>query len=237
MKQISNSVYCDNFLFDLDIKTRFLPSQYNDFPFLVIDNFLSQETCYEINQSIKKDNDFEKAMLLPSDNLDRSFLDEEIRKTNIYDLDEAYKRIYEHNFRLFQRQIEGFFNMGIIKSTNVQVLEYLKGSFYSMHSDDSSMLFDGDNLAGFVPVSNERKLTTVLFTTNYDEDLELVDSFSGGELLFNFLYDEYGNNVEIKPTAGQLIVFPSNPYFTHEVKNVIAGRRITLVQWHNTILN
>lgn len=237
MKQISNSVFCDNFLFDLDIKTRFLPSQYNDFPFLVIDNFLGEETCYEINKSIKKDDGYEKAMLLPSSNLNKSFLDEEIRKTKIYELDDKYKRIYEYNFRLFQRQIESFFNMGVIKSTKVQVLEYLEGSFYSMHSDDSSMLFDGDKLAGFVPISNERKLTSVLFTTNYDEDLELEDSFSGGELLFNFLYDKYGNNVEVKPTAGQLIVFPSNPYFTHEVKNVISGRRVSLVQWHNTILN
>lgn len=237
MRQISNSIYCDNFLFDLDIKTRFLPSQYNELPFLVIDNFLSHDTCMEINRSIKQDEDYEKAMLLPSNNLNNSFLNEKIRKTNIYELDDIYKKIYEHNFQLFQRQIEGFFNMGIIKSTKIQVLEYLPGSFYSMHSDDSSMLFDNGKLAGFVPASHERKLTTVLFTTDYDEDLETEDSFYGGELLFNFLYDKNGNTVEIKPSAGQLIVFPSNPFFTHEVKKVISGRRISLVQWHNTILD
>lgn len=237
MIQISNNTYCDKFLFDLDIKTRFLPSQYNDYPFLIIDNFLSQDICSEINKSIKKDDDYEKAMLLPSDNMNNSFLNEKIRKTDIYVLEKRYKKIYEYNFRLFQRQIESFFNMAIVKSTKIQVLEYLRGSFYSMHSDDSSMLFDGDKLVGFVPVSSERKLTTVLFTTDYDEDLEKDDSFFGGELIFNFLYDAYGNNVEFKPTAGQLIVFPSNPYFTHEVKNVISGRRISLVQWHNTILN
>lgn len=190
MKQISNNVFCDDFLFDLDIKTSFLPSQYNDFPFLVIDNFLSQDICYEINKSIKKNSDYEKALLLPSDNLDNSFLNEQIRKTNIYKLEKIYKKIYERNFRFFQKEIEISFSMGII-----------------------------------------------LFTTNHSDDLNSQDSFSGGELVFNFLYDKHGNNIEIKPTAGQLIVFLSNPYFTHEVKNVTKGRRISLVQWHNTILN
>ena len=237
MKQISNDVYCSNFLFNLDIKTKILPSQYNDLPFLIIDNFLSEDICLEINKSILKDNDFEKAKLKKLENSSLNILDEEIRRTNIYSLDEKFKSIYEHNFRLFQRQIESFFNLALISSTEIQVLEYLKGSFYSMHSDDSSMLFDEEELVGFLPVCKERKLSTVLFTSDYDYDTEEENSFSGGELLFNFLFDKYGNSIEIKPKSGQLIVFPSNPYFTHEVKKVEKGRRISLVQWHNVILN
>ena len=227
MKQISNDVYCSNFLFNLDIKTKILPSQYNDLPFLIIDNFFSNDICSEINKSILK----------KLENSSLNILDEEIRRTNIYSLDEKFKSIYEHNFRLFQRQIESFFNLALISSTEIQVLEYLKGSFYSMHSDDSSMLFDEEELVGFLPVCKERKLSTVLFTTDYDSDAEEENSFSGGELLFNFLFDKCGNNIEIKPKNGQLVVFPSNPFFTHEVKKVEKGRRISLVQWHNVILN
>ena len=105
-----------------------------------------------------------------------------------------------------------------------------------MHSDDSSMLYKNDELIGFLPVAKQRKISTVLFTTSYDENTS-ENTFTGGELLFNFLYDKDGNEVKIKPKAGDMLVFLSNPFFTHEVLKVINGRRITLVQWHNALIN
>ena len=132
--------------------------------------------------------------------------------------------------------IEDFFKLALTTSTDVQVLEYLKGSFYAMHSDDSSMMYKNSELVGFTPVTQQRKITTVLFTTSYDENTS-DNTFTGGELLFNFLFDENGNVVKIKPKAGDMVVFLSNPYFTHEVLKVIEGRRITLVQWHNAVIN
>jgi SM-20-related protein len=105
-----------------------------------------------------------------------------------------------------------------------------------MHSDDSSMLFKDEKLVGFVPVTNERKVSTVLFTTSCEDEID-KNSFQGGELLFNFLYDINGNQIKVKPKAGNMVVFLSNPYFTHEVLKVKQGRRISLVQWHNAIVN
>ena len=105
-----------------------------------------------------------------------------------------------------------------------------------MHSDDSSMLYKDNELVGFLPVAKQRRVSTVLFTTSYDE-ITSDNTFTGGELLFNFLYDENENEVKIKPKAGDMLVFLSNPYFTHEVLKVLEGRRITLVQWHNAIIN
>jgi SM-20-related protein len=61
------------------------------------------------------------------------------------------------------------------------------------------------------------------------------EGFSGGELLFNYLYDKEGSLVKIKPQAGDMVVFPSNPYFSHEVLPVKEGYRLTLVQWHDAI--
>ena len=54
-----------------------------------------------------------------------------------------------------------------------------------MHSDDSSMLYKDEQLVGFLPVAKQRKISTVLFTTTYDENIS-DDTFTGGELLFNF---------------------------------------------------
>ena len=105
-----------------------------------------------------------------------------------------------------------------------------------MHSDDSSMMYKNNELIGFTPVAKQRKISTVLFTTSYDKTIS-DNTFIGGELLFNFLYDIDGNEVKIKPKAGDMVVFLSNPYFTHEVLKVIDGKRISLVQWHNAIIN
>ena len=94
-----------------------------------------------------------------------------------------------------------------------------------MHSDDSSMMYKNNELIGFTPVAKQRKISTVLFTTSYDENTSDT-TFTGGELLFNFLYDENENEVKIKPKAGDMVVFLSNPYFTHEVLTI--GRIIRM---------
>lgn len=236
MTQISNHVYCADFLTKLDIQTKILPNPYYDYPFLIIENFLDSLECEEINKKIKEDNDFEKAQVLISDNIVTSKTNEKIRKTNIYSLDERLLDIYTQRFLQYQNKIEDYFKLALTTSTHVQVLEYLKDSFYMMHSDDSSMLFKDEELVGFVPVTNERKISTVLFTTSHAKTLE-NSHFDGGELLFNFLYDKKGNPIKIEPKAGDMIVFLSNPYFTHEVLKVKDGRRITLVQWHNALIN
>ena len=236
MTQISNNIYCADFLLDLDIKTKLLPNPYYDYPFLIINNFLDKNECDEINKEIKKDEDVQKAQLRANNPEIKATTNEEIRKTNIYALNKTHFELYTNRFLQHQASIEDYFKLALTTSTDVQVLEYLKGSFYAKHSDDSSMMYKNNELIGFTPVTNQRKITTVLFTTSYDE-ITSDNTFTGGELLFNFLYDEKGNEVKIKPKAGDMVVFLSNPYFTHEVLKVIDGRRITLVQWHNAIIN
>ena len=236
MTQISNHIYCADFLTTFDIETKLLPNPYYDYPFLIIENFLDINECNEINKKVKEDDDFQKAQIKTLDSVLLSETNEEIRKTNIYSLDEKYLELYTNKFLQYQAQIEDFFKIALTTSTSVQVLEYLKNSFYSMHSDDSSMLYKDDNLVGFLPVARQRRISSVLFTTSNDE-LASDNTFIGGELLFNFLYDEKGNEIKIKPKAGSMLVFLSNPYFTHEVLKIIEGRRITLVQWHNAIIN
>ena len=236
MTQISNYIYCSDFLTTFDIETKLLPNPYYDYPYLIIEDFFSKEECEYINKKIKEDDDFEKAQIKTLDKDISSQTNEEIRKTNIYSLDEKDLELYTNRFLQYQRKIEDYFKLVLTTSTKVQVLEYLKNSFYTMHSDDSSMLYKDDELIGFLAVAKQRKVSTVLFTTSHDETPS-DNTFFGGELLFNFLYDENGNEIKIKPKAGSMVVFLSNPYFTHEVLKVIEGRRISLVQWHNAIIN
>lgn len=237
MVQISNYVFCKKFLTKLNIKTGILPNPYYDYPFMIIENFLSDTTCEEITSSTRTNKDVVEAEIRKqnSNNIDTD-INTSIRKTNIHKLNPNHKRIYDKNFLKHQKDIEKFFNLALTTSTKIQTLEYTKGSFYKQHSDDSSVLLKNNQVVGFTPVALERKITTVLFTTNHS-DVISENNFDGGELIFNYLCDKEGKKIKIKPKVGDMIVFLSNPYFTHEVLEVKVGYRISLVQWHDAIIH
>jgi SM-20-related protein len=209
---------------------------------MIIPNFFDTELAYEVTQSIYKSSNAKEAeikrMILNSV-VDAS-VDKSIRKTNIYLLNELHSTIYQTLFNLHQPAIERFFNLSLTLSTSVQALEYTKGSFYIKHADDSNELINHEgNTIGFNCVAPQRKLTSVLFTTSYQAYPVLNNTamhFSGGELLFNYLFDKDGTPVTFKPSMGDMIIFPSNPYFSHEVKPVQSGYRLSLVQWHNALI-
>ena len=162
---------------------------------------------------------------------------EKYRKTNIGKLDTYYEKYYAEQFNKHRLEIEAYFSVALVLSTKVQVLEYTEGFFYVKHADDSSEIINKDKKTiGFKVVAPQRKLSTVLFATNHVSNANAEEqSFTGGELMFNYLYDKEGNPIKIQPEAGDMIVFPSHPYFSHEVLPVEAGYRLTLVQWHDTI--
>lgn len=239
MIQLSNKIYCEEFLAQLEIETKILPNPYYDYPYMIIEDFLPSSLCEEITNFVKKDDDtIEAKIRVKDENLITRDLNKEIRKTKIHKLSSYYRALYQKSFLKHQKEIEDFFKLALTTSTKLQVLEYTKGSFYKAHSDDSNVLLQDEQIVGFLPVAPQRKITTVLFTTNYS-DIDMSESknhFSGGELLFNYLYDKDGKKVLLKPKAGDMVVFLSNPYFTHEVLEVKSGFRVSLVQWHDALV-
>lgn len=237
MTQISNKIYCDDFLLNVEMPTKLLPNPYHDLPFLVIKNFLSSENCEHICDAIQESNNACDAKIRKSSDL---VLDEalktDIRKTKIYDLEALYTNVYNSAFLEHKEKIEAFFSVVLTTSTQIQMLEYTQGSFYKAHSDDSNVLLKESEIVGFLPVAPQRKVTSVLFLTEHDETLTTPYSFSGGELVFNYLYDETQQNVKLSPQKGDMVLFLSNPFFTHEVLPVKEGYRLTLVQWHDAIV-
>ena len=230
MHQISNYVYARDELLGWDIPTARLPNPYHDFPYMVLEGVLSPSECRSITAHTISDNNAVQAELRG-----RS-LDTAIRRTDIHTLTSEHRAVYDRRFDAVRAEIEEFFALSLSKATDVQVLGYESGSFYLKHSDDSSELRDREgNIVGFKPVAPERKLTTVLFTTSYTPHPTDQDHFSGGELLFNYLCDEHGNTITLRPEAGDMVVFLSNPYFSHEVLSVQEGYRLSLVQWHDCL--
>lgn len=238
LNQISNLVYADSFLDEINIETKILPNPYYDLPYLIISDFFDEALCNKITNEFKKKNDYIQAKIRKKDSINKleEKLDSKIRNTKLYKLTKKQEKTYNEKFLEHQNQIESFFNFPLTISTEIQVLEYTEGDFYKAHSDDSNMLIHNGELIGFTPVAKNRKLTTVLFTSSYNED-KTSNSFTGGELLFNFLYDENKNQIKIKAKKGDMLIFLSNPYFTHEVLPIKSGYRLTLVQWHDGLLN
>ncbi|MGA9046369.1 2OG-Fe(II) oxygenase [Sulfuricurvum sp.] len=228
MHQISNYVYARDELLEWDIPTKRLPNPYYDFPYMVLEGVLNPTECRAITAAALADKETVQAELRG-----RS-LDTAIRKTDIHALSAEHQEIYNRRFEAVKAEIEKFFTLSLAKATDVQVLGYERGSFYVKHSDDSSELRNNQgDVIGYKTVAPERKLTTVLFTTSYTPHPTDSDHFSGGELLFNYLCDEHGNTITLRPEAGDMVVFFSNPYFSHEVLPVKEGFRLSLVQWHN----
>jgi SM-20-related protein len=228
--QISNYVYALDELLEWNIPTKRLPNPYHDFPYMVIEGVLSPSECRAITAHTLSDNEAVQAELRG-----RS-LDTAIRKTDIHILSPEDRAVYDRRFEAVRQEIQSFFALSLSKATDVQVLGYECGSFYLKHSDDSSELRDREGkVIGFHTVAPERKLTTVLFTTSYTPHPTDNDHFSEGELLFNYLCDKNGKMITLRPEAGDMVVFLSNPYFSHEVLPVKEGFRLSLVQWHNCL--
>jgi SM-20-related protein len=240
MKQLSTYVYCDELFDTIDIPHAIFASPYKDYPYLIIKNFFSKEDCRVLTGLVQEDSQSkQKAQVRKKDHtgIIESDIIEEYRKTNIGKLDSYYEKVYAEQFSKYKPEIEAYFSVAMTLSTKVQVLEYREGFFYVKHADDSSELVNkAKETVGFKVVAAQRKLSSVLFVTSHVSSAKAdAQSFSGGELLFNYLYDSEGKMMKIEPEAGDMIVFPSHPYFSHEVLPVKEGYRLTLVQWHDTV--
>ena len=240
MKQLSTYVYCDELFDTIEIPHAIFASPYKDYPYLIIKNFFSKEDCRVLTGLVQEDSQSkQKAQVRKKDytGVIESDIIEAYRKTNIGKLDSYYQKVYAEQFTKYKPEIEAYFSVAMTLSTKVQVLEYREGFFYVKHADDSSELVNKEKeTVGFKVVAPQRKLSSVLFVTSHVRNAERdAQSFSGGELMFNYLVDSEGNSMKIEPEAGDMIVFPSHPYFSHEVLPVKEGYRLTLVQWHDTV--
>jgi predicted 2-oxoglutarate/Fe(II)-dependent dioxygenase YbiX len=82
---------------------------------------------------------------------------------------------------------------------------YATGSFLPKHIDN----VPGQNL----PTPNGYPSRDISSTVYYNEN------YKGGEIFFS------NQNLKIKPTAGSLLLFPSNEIYVHEVLPVTSGIR------------
>ncbi len=239
MKQISKLLFYDEIL-DLTIPKNIknLGNPWFDYPFFIKDNFLNSDEIDTIFGDIKDENSKIASIKQIKDNYIDTKIDTNYRKTDTFSISNLSKSLYLNRFANVKLEIEQFFRFSMIESDNLQLLGYKKGYFYSMHSDNANYILNKNgDIEHWRVVASERKVTTVLFLTTEVENSPKAREHIGGSLVFNFLFDEDKKLATIKPKAGLLIAFPSNPYFAHSVEKVIEGYRASVVSWHNGVFN
>lgn len=99
-------------------------------------------------------------------------------------------------------------NKFINRFSNVRLNKYPVGTYMSPHIDHITSLFDGENRG--IPVLSLIGL--------------LNNDFEGGELIF---WDDH--HIQLK--TGDIVIFPSNFMYPHEIKKVTKGIRHSFVCW------
>lgn len=208
---------------------KFFANLHHEFPFFIQRDFLDIKSCQSFCKTLSIGD--KMGLLQNSDGLVTKKVDTGIRNTFFLETDQGDIDALEAVFLRAKPLVEAFYTVTLLLNAPVQTLGYKAGCFYESHSDNCSMIVGTDGvLAGFKTVAPFRKMTTVLFLSSHGED------FEGGEFVFDYIFDESGVPITIKPEAGLFVAFPSNPYFTHTVKKVSGGFRISVVKWWDAMI-
>ena len=110
MRQVSNLLYCSEFLYGIHIISTLLDKAYSDYPFLVIGDFFSADECEDVLSHIKTTDEYEKAKIKSAITLVSTLplMDQSIRKTDIYSLTSSQDECFEAHFDSCRAQIEQF---------------------------------------------------------------------------------------------------------------------------------
>jgi SM-20-related protein len=227
LKQISNLLFYETKELENKIpKAReYFGNPFNDLPFLLIDDFLSADQCKAIVSDAISAPPKEAAMVISPSAASR--VDTTHRSTDWRTISAASLEIYDQALTRQKAAIERFFGKALLEASRPQILGYKIGDFYDSHADNCSKTLDENGeIVAWKLVKPNRVITTLLF---------LNDDFDGGELVFDYFFDEAGAVCRLKPKAGLAVAFPSNPIFAHSVKPVLKGYRLTIAQWHNAL--
>lgn len=239
LTQVSNKVLTPKNWLDTLVpdSMKIYPNPYYDYPFIYdnIDFDFSHMKSFIQNHEDESKKigiiSTDDGVIIPKKNTD-------IRNTYNIIPNNTFLKEYERFFELQKEKIEKFFNVSLMQSIEPQILIYKDGCFYKRHSDNCSEVVDlNSSIVEFKPVAPARIITTVLFVSSHKKEPQNDFEFNGGELQFDFLYDDKFRKISIKPQDGDFVSFLSNPYFSHSVKKVKSGTRVSIVQWHNAIVH
>ena len=115
---------------------------------------------------------------------------------------------YQNYFIFEERNKDENLKYFLHKSTPVRFNRYPTGTMMRKHYDHIHSIFEGENKG--IPI------VSIVGILN--------DDYEGGNFVFN-------NNHEVKLKTGDILIFPSNFLYAHEVKEITKGTRYSYVSW------
>ncbi len=231
MKQVSRQYFYDETIPSglIPEAADFLHITDEDYPIYMKENFFSPEICDRLVRDVVA-RGHQGLVTTVGGNLDQE------RKTLIMEESPAEQALFYHTLDAEKSNIAHFFGMEITSSEPMNVLGYPVGGEYRAHCDNCAPILKDDELVGFDLNHPRRVLSSILFLTDSVSEITGENQCIGGNIALNMLVDTQGDPLLIEPMKGLFIVFPSNPYYHHQVYPVYEGFRISLVDWHNARL-
>jgi len=173
-----------------------------------IDDFLDQSTCKSVVKKINKLNWNIHSYYDPRTNRARSYdNDLSVLITDIPEVKEINEKI-KYAIKFYIDKLKFSWYNTYTDHTYIRMNRYDKNTTMRLHCDHIHSIFDGNKKG--VPI------LTILGSLN--------NEYKGGELIMF-------NDMEIELRAGNLLIFPSNFLYPHEIKPVISGTRYSYVSW------
>lgn len=96
------------------------------------------------------------------------------------------------------------------------LMRYREGGYYKRHADSQNMSAGNKTWSKVI----DRDISMLIY---------LNDDFEGGELSFEKM------NYRIRPSAGLVVLFPSDQRFIHQAETVLKGVRYAIVSWASIV--
>lgn len=116
--------------------------------------------------------------------------------------DNQFTEIFRRTFDPVEQDYMSLMNISMRSHNPYKILKYEVGGKFENHIDDGG--------------GNFRRVSTVYY---------LNDDYEGGELCF----PQFG--IELKPKAGDMVIFPSSYVYSHSVNPVKSGNRFSIASW------
>lgn len=177
----------------------------------VFKNIIPEQVCSEIVNNSNKSNNWVTHRWQSYGKPTPSMSPETEPMTSYPEVKKDYDILMEsvrHSLLLYLEKLNSSFYDSWNGYSPIRLNKYPKGSMMLQHCDHVNTVFDGTR-KGIPTLSIVGSLNN-----NYD----------GGEFI---MFDDF----EIKINTGDILVFPSNFLYPHQVKTVLKGVRHTFVSW------
>lgn len=180
---------------------------------LILEKFITQDELDIFNSLLLGESDWVKQeKYYPDIRQHYTLSNEKGENPELLEIDRAIKN-------KIHAQLEQHYAQLLFIPTNLSYNRWMIGDEIRCHNDSGHpwgelIIEERGNENPPVPISEH--------FNDYASVVYLTDEYEGGEFFFNYL------DYRVKPSAGTVITFPANHFYTHGVTQLTKGERLTI---------